>query len=283
MPNVGVPIDNPTVGEAPRKGVVDSTSGSSHHVVTSAGETKHVDVLQRKLQEQPSFLRTSGGGRAPSTCIGPPSVQRSIVLARCRRSAKPAPVVPPSAATGSQRTFWGNAPPMGTSGDASCLRRAAGRAGGFGRATGSRTSASLRDGSPPLENHCRRPHGAPGPAGPIGRIRDGPAGCPWARIRDGRVAHGAGSPAACPGSASRPVHAPAARRAGGWAACPVSLRHGPAPEPRALRVRAAWSVAGPLPKSARVRLAPGFHAARSSAARAQPALAQRVKGRGSAE
>lgn len=252
--------------------------------MTSAGETKHVDVSQESSRNN---LPSSGHPAADTHVeLHRPTVGTEInsVGTLPPEVAKPAPVVPPSAATG----------PNGPSGErflpwepVRYLLPSEGRSGAPVDLAGPRAVGPphrLRDGSPPLreplpeaaQDAAPRDRSAAHPR-LASRVPVGPhprrAGRPWGGV----------SPAACPEARVRPVHAPAARRAGGWAACPVSLRHGPAPEPRALRVRAAWSVAGPLLKSARGRLAPGFHAARSSAARARPALAQRVKDRGSAE
>ena len=111
----------------------------------------------------------------------------------------------------------------------------------------------LKDGLPPLRGLL--PEAAPDVAPQdrwamyprlANRVPVGPhllrAGRPWGGVL----------PVVCPGVGVRPVHAQAACRAGVWVACPVSLRPEPAPEPRALRVRVAWSVAGPLLKPARM-------------------------------
>ncbi|MFD6998927.1 WXG100 family type VII secretion target [Streptomyces mirabilis] len=169
MPDVGVPIDNPTVGGASHKGVVDSTSGSSRHVVTSAGENKHVDVSQG-----------SSGNNLPSS--GHPAADTHVELHRPTvgteinsvgtlppENVKPAPVVPPSAATGPNGPSGGTLPPMGTGAVPPAFGGSVGRAGAFGGATGSRTSASAQGRVTTPEGATAGGRTGRGPAGPIGR------------------------------------------------------------------------------------------------------------------
>ncbi|QDN90568.1 hypothetical protein FNV62_37065 [Streptomyces sp. RLB3-17] len=169
MPNVGVPIDDPTVGGASRKGVVDSTSGSSHHVVTSAGETKHVDVSQESSRNN---LPSSGHPAADTHVeLHRPTVGTEInsVGTLPPEVAKPAPVVPPSAATGPNGPSGGTLPPVGTGAVPPAFGGPVGRAGGFGGATGSRTSASAQGRVTTSEGTTAGGRTGRGPAGPIGR------------------------------------------------------------------------------------------------------------------
>lgn len=169
MPNVGVPIDDPTVGGASRKGVVDSTSGSSHHVVTSAGENKHVDVSQGSSGHN----IPSSGHPAADTPVEPhrPTVGTEInsVGTLPPENAKPAPVIAPPVATGPNGPSGGTLPPVGTGAIPPAFGGPVGRAGGFGGATGGRAPASAQGRVTTSEGTTAGGRTGRGPAGPIGR------------------------------------------------------------------------------------------------------------------
>ncbi|MER7692886.1 WXG100 family type VII secretion target [Streptomyces sp. NPDC097610] len=169
MPNVGMPIDTPTVGGATRKGVVESTSGSSHHVVTSAGENRHVDVSQGS----PGNNLPPSGHPAADTHVElhRPTVGTEInsVGTLPPEVVKPAPVIPPSAATSPNGPSGGTLPPVGTGAVPPAFGGSVGRAGGVGGATGSRTSASAQGRVTTPEGATAGGRTGRGSAGPMGR------------------------------------------------------------------------------------------------------------------
>ncbi|MFF7598747.1 hypothetical protein [Streptomyces mirabilis] len=169
MPNVGVPYDPSTAGEGSRKGVVGSTSGSSHHAVTSAGENRHVDLSQG-----------NSGNSLPSA--GHPVADTNVELHRPTigteinsvgtlpsETTKPAPAIPPSGTTGPSGPSGGTLPPMGTGAVPPAFGGPVGRAGGFGGATGGRNPASTQGRVTTSEGTTGGGRTGRGPAGPMGR------------------------------------------------------------------------------------------------------------------
>ncbi|MFE4818855.1 WXG100 family type VII secretion target [Streptomyces sp. NPDC056704] len=169
MPSVGVPPEY----EAPSGGTSGHTRHSNlssvHQAVAGASEGSHVSHSESD----------SGNGRLPSAH---PAVDTSVDLHRPTvgteinsvgtlppETAKPAPVLPPSTATGPSAPSGGMLPPIGTGVVPPAFGGPVARAVGLGGGAGGRTPASAQGRVTTSEGTTAGGRTGRGPAGPMGR------------------------------------------------------------------------------------------------------------------
>lgn len=169
MPSVGVPPEY----EAPSGGTSGHTRHSNlssvHQAVAGASGGSHVSHSESD----------SGNGRLPSAH---PAVDTSVDLHRPTvgteinsvgtlppETAKPAPVLPPSTATGPSAPSGGMLPPIGTGVVPPAFGGPVARAVGLGGGAGGRTPASAQGRVTTSEGATAGGRTGRGPAGPMGR------------------------------------------------------------------------------------------------------------------
>ncbi|MET8248764.1 WXG100 family type VII secretion target [Streptomyces sp. NPDC005202] len=167
MPDVGVPGRI----EAPGPGATSSHpgglhSGSGHRSVVSTNEARHVDVSRGDSGN--SVLPTGHSTGDANVQLHLPTVGTEInsVGTLPPETAKPAPVIPPSASTGPSGPSGEMFPPMGTGAVPPVFGGPVGRTGGFGGTTGGKAPVSAQGRVTTAEGTTA---GGRGPVGPVGR------------------------------------------------------------------------------------------------------------------
>ncbi|QIY98621.1 WXG100 family type VII secretion target [Streptomyces sp. S1D4-11] len=202
MPDVGMP----PADEAPSGGTNEHTRHSNlssvHQAAAGASEGSHVSHSDGD----------SGNGRLPSAH---PAVDTSVDLHRPTvgteinsvgtlppETAKPAPILPPSTATGPSAPSGGMLPPMGTGVVPPAFGGPVARAVGLGGGAGGRTPGSAQGRVTASEGTTAGGRTGRGPAGPLGRASAvGQQGAPGPASATGRSPMGRGVTGGMPRSA----------------------------------------------------------------------------------
>ncbi|MFF7884176.1 WXG100 family type VII secretion target [Streptomyces sp. NPDC007896] len=202
MPDVGMPPADEASSGGTNEHTRHSNLSSVHQAAAGASEVSHVSHSDGD----------SGNGRLPSAH---PAVGTSVDLHRPTvgteinsvgtlppETAKPAPVLPPSTATGPSAPSGGMLPPMGTGVVPPAFKGPVARATGLGGGAGGRTPGSVQGRVTTSEGTTAGGRTGRGPAGPLGRASAvGQQGAPGPASATGRSPMGRGVTGGMPRSA----------------------------------------------------------------------------------